>query len=94
LNKNRECDDYKKELDRLRYKTKVNSYQPQTLEQVSTQAKGLARYEHKDAVKGGEVDYSKCFSDDMGGEDFKFLSSQIQYSPQKSPYGQGESMQQ
>jgi hypothetical protein len=79
----------------MKYKNKVNSYQPQTLEQViNTQSKGLVKYEQKDAVKGGEVDYSKCFSDDMGGEDFKFLNSQIQSSPQKSPFGHNEYMQQ
>ena len=38
----------------MKYKNKVNSYQPQSLEQVmNTQPKGLARYEQKDAVKGG-----------------------------------------
>lgn len=30
----------------------------------------------------------------MGGEDFKFLNSQIQSSPQKPLYGQNEYMQQ
>jgi hypothetical protein len=61
---------------------------------MGTQAKGLARYEQKDAVVGGEVDYSKVFSDDMGGEDFKFLNSQIQPSPQKPPYLNHDHIQQ